>query len=130
MKKTLIPALLIAFAAFAPSAPNGTTLPDRVCEVAHSVASPVFWHLWDQLISRELARSSQTVKHGQGAKWQSEGATDALACIFLHMVLKHAFDSVLTVTERDDVFHASVSQNLIRLAAQSVFTSVPQYPAR
>jgi hypothetical protein len=52
MKKALIPVLLVACAVFAPCLRNAVELPDPVSEVACAVASPLFWHLWDELLTR------------------------------------------------------------------------------
>jgi hypothetical protein len=52
MKKGLIPVLLVACAVFAPCLRNAVELPDPVSEVACAVASPLFWHLWDELLTR------------------------------------------------------------------------------
>ena len=59
MKKILIPALLVVSAAFAPGLRNAVEFPDRTCEVAQSVVAPLFWHLWDELLNREIARLTQ-----------------------------------------------------------------------
>jgi len=64
MKKALIPALLVACAAFAPCVRNVVECPDPVSEIACAVASPLFWHLWDELLTRELARWTETTSHG------------------------------------------------------------------
>ena len=53
MKKILIPALLVASAAFTPGLRNAVEIPDRACEVAQTVAAPLFWHLWNELLDLE-----------------------------------------------------------------------------
>ena len=60
MKKLLIPALLVVSAAFVPGLRDAVEFPERACEIAQEVARPLFWHLWDRLLTRELARASQT----------------------------------------------------------------------
>ena len=66
MKKLLIPALLVVSAAFAPGLQDAFEFPERACEIAQEVARPLFWHLWDKLLTRELAHGiSQQVTQAQ-----------------------------------------------------------------
>ena len=64
MKKILIPALLVVSAVFAPGLRNAVEFPDRTCEVVQSVVAPLFWHLWDELLNREIARLTQPLTPG------------------------------------------------------------------
>jgi hypothetical protein len=82
MKKILIPALLVVSAVFAPGLRNAFEFPDRTCEVAQSVAAPLFWHLWDELLNREIARLSQPLTPGgEVLSWQP-GLPTARSCAF------------------------------------------------
>ena len=55
MKKILIPALLVVSAAFAPGLRDAVEFPERACEIAQEVARPLFWHVWDELLNRQIA---------------------------------------------------------------------------
>jgi hypothetical protein len=63
MRKTLIPALLVVSAAFAPCLPSVVAFLDRASIVARTIASPLVWHLWDELLSCELTQWIQPAPH-------------------------------------------------------------------
>jgi hypothetical protein len=130
MKKTLIPALLIVCAAFTPCLRNTFAVPERACEVAQAVAAPLFWHLWDELLDREIARWTKPSTKGEVLlDWHPGVPNDAVACIFFHVFLKHAFDRALSMTEENDAFLASISQQVVRRTVQKEVITVFQYPA-
>ena len=129
MKKILIPALLVVSAAFTPFLRNTFAVPKRACEIAQAVAAPLFWHLWDELLDREIARWTKPTTNGDVLDWRPGLPNDTVACIFFHVFLKHAFDRALSMTEKNDAFLASISQQVVRRTVQKEVITVFQYPA-
>jgi hypothetical protein len=130
MKKILIPALLVVSAAFAPGLRNAVEFPDRTCEVAQSVVAPLFWHLWDELLNREIARLSQPLAPGgEALGWQPGLPNNTVVCIFFHVFLKHVFDHALTRTEKNDTFLVSIPEGFVRRPVERQFLRVAQLPA-
>ena len=130
MKKILIPAVLIVSAAFAPSLRNAVEFPDRTCEVAQSVVAPLFWHLWDELLNREIARLTQPLTPGGEVLGWGPGLPDnTFVCIFFHVFLKHVFDHALTRAEKNDTFLVSIPEGFVRRSVERQFLRVAQLPA-
>ena len=130
MKKILIPALLVVSAAFAPSLRNAAEFPDRVCEVAQEVAGPLFWDVWDELLTRELARLTQTsTSDREESAWQVALRDDAVVCLFFHVLFKHAFDGSLSVAKENNTFFVSIPRDFIRRTTERQFSRVVQLPA-
>jgi hypothetical protein len=129
MKKTLIPALLVVSAAFTLCVRNTFVVPERACQVAQAVAAPLFWYLWDELLDREIARWTKPATNGEVPDWRPGLPNDAVACIFFHVFLKHAFDRALSMTEKDDALLASISQQVVRRTVQKEVITGFQYPA-
>lgn len=126
MKKILIPALLVVSAAFAPGLRNAVELSDRACEVAQEVAKPLFWHLWDRLLTRELARGTGRSKRNESTSWEAALHQDAVVCIFFHIILKHAFDRSPSGAKENSSRSVSISSIFIRRTVEREFWSVPQ----
>jgi hypothetical protein len=129
MKKILIPALLVVSAAFAPGLRNAVEFPDRACEVAQEVAQPLFWHVWDRLLSRELAQGTGRGERNESASWPAAMHQDAAVCIFFHIILKHAFDRALSGAKENSSSSVSISSILIRRFVEREFLPVPQHSA-
>ncbi len=130
MKKILIPALLVVSAAFAPGLRNAVEFPDQAYEVAQSVAAPLFWHLWDELLNREIAPRTQPVAlDGEVLGWRPGLPNNTVVCIFFHVFLKHAFDRALTRAEKNDAFLVSIPEGFVRRPVERQFLSVAQLPA-
>jgi hypothetical protein len=129
MKKILIPALLVISAAFAPGLRNAVEFPDRACEVAQSVVAPLFWHLWDELLNREIARLTQPVTLGREMGWRPGLPDNTVVCIFFHVFLKHVFDRALTRAEKNDTFLVSIPEGFVRRPVERQFSRVAQLPA-
>jgi hypothetical protein len=130
MKKILIPALLVVSAAFAPGLRNAVEFPDRTCEVAQSVVAPLFWHLWDELLNREIARLSQPLPPGgEVMGWQPGLPNNTVVCIFFRVFLKHVFDHALTRAEKNDTFLVSIPVGFVRRPVERQFLRVAQLPA-
>jgi hypothetical protein len=130
MKKILIPALLVVSAALVPGLWNAVEFPDRTCEVAQSVVAPLFWHLWDELLNREIARLSQPVAlDGEVLGWQPGLPNNTVVCIFFHVFLKHVFDHALTKAEKNDTFLVSIPEGFVRRPVERQFMRVAQLPA-
>jgi hypothetical protein len=113
MKKALIPALLVVSAAFAPCLRSTLGFADRACEIESAVASPLFWQLWDELLSRGLSRWTSSVLHlKEDAEWRPELRKAAIACVFFHAFVKRAFDEFSSYEqeneERDQAFCGAV----------------------
>jgi len=130
MKKILIPALLVVSAVFAPGLRNAVEFPDRTCEVVQSVVAPLFWHLWDELLNREIARLTQPLTPGgELLAWQPPLPNSAVVCIFFHVFLKHVFDHALTRTEKNDTFLVSIPEGFVRRPVERQFVRIAQLPA-
>lgn len=104
VRKALVVALLIASAAIVPSLPTVAGLPDRRSELARTAASPLFWQIWDKLLSRELEHWIPTHSNDcQESEWTPE-FRNVHACLFLQAYLKPAFEGSLSaVGEYDGV---------------------------
>jgi hypothetical protein len=129
MKKKLIPALLVVSAAFVPGLRNAVGFPDRVCEVAQEAARPLFWHLWDRLLARELAGGTEDRVRSEEPTWHAALPKDVVACILLDIILKHAFDGSLSVGEENNLFSVSISSALIRRTVERKFLPLYQHSA-
>jgi len=129
MKKILIAALLVVSAALAPGLRNAVEFPDRSCEVAQSVAAPLFWRLWDELLDREIARLTQPLTRGEVMAWQPGLPNNTVVCIFFHVFLKHVFDHALTRAEKNDTFLVSIPEGFVRRPVERQFLRVAQLPA-
>jgi len=130
MKKILIPALLLVSAVFAPGLRNAVEFPDRTCEVVQSVVAPLFWHLWDELLNREIARLSQPLPPGgEVMGWQPGLPNNTVVCIFFRVFLKHVFDHALTRAEKNDTFLVSIPVGFVRRPVERQFLRVAQLPA-
>jgi hypothetical protein len=115
MKKILIPALLVVSAAFVPDLWDAVEFPERACEIAQEVARPLFWQLWDKVLTHELARGMQPASSaGVEPEWQGALGNDAVVCILFHVFLKHAFDGVVSVAEKNNTFLVSIPECPIR----------------
>lgn len=117
MKKILIPALLVVSAAFAPYLRSTADFPDRACEMARGVASPLFWHLWDEVVVRELAhQAGSKAQLGRGA----ESWGDHLGCVLLQVFVKQAFERLPSAEYKGDCLVTSIPLQLIRQEAQAL----------
>lgn len=128
MKKILIPALLAVSAAFAPGLRNAAEFSDRACEIAQEVAQPLVWHLWDRLLTRELARGTRRSEGNESTSWEAALHQDAV-CIFFHIILKHAFDHSLSGAKENSSRSVSISSIFIRRIVEREFLRVPQHSA-
>ena len=128
MKKKLIPALLLVSAAFVPCLRNAVGFPDRVCEVAQEAARPLFWHLWDSLLARELAGGTEDRVRSEEPTWHAALPKDVVACILIDIILKHAFDGSLLGKE-NTLFSVSISSALIRRTPERKFLPLYQHSA-
>ena len=82
VKKALVTALLIVSAAFVPCLPMVADFPDRTSELARAAASPLFWQIWDKLLSRELEQWIPTHSDDcQESEWAPEFC-NVLTCLF------------------------------------------------
>jgi len=130
MKNLLISALFVVSTAFTPCLRNAVEFPDRASEAACEIAKPLFWHLWDELLHREIAGALQpTANAGEESEWQVKFCADIVVCIVVHLFLKHARDASLSVAERDDTLLVSISRNFIRRTTERQFSRVAQLPA-
>jgi hypothetical protein len=125
MKKLLIPALLVVSAAFAPGLWDTVEFPDRACEIAQEVARPLLWHLWDQMLSHELARAAQPQARAALEPGLAPAlVSDTVVCILFHVFLKHAFDGVVSAAEKNNTFIVSISQGPVRRTIGRGFGSI------
>lgn len=88
MKKALIAALLVVSASFAPCLRNVADFPGRTSELARAAASPLFWQVWDELLSRELAQWTKTFPEDDRQPERLPEFSKALTCLFSEVFLK------------------------------------------
>jgi hypothetical protein len=111
MKKTLLSALLMVSAAFASCLGNAVNVQDRAYEITREIAAPLFWHLWDEFLRRELIRGARSAANvSEEASWRPQAPAEAVGCVLL--LLRNAFDSVLSVAASDHAFAAIPSKIL------------------
>ena len=127
MKKALISIVLLATAAIAPcftSVLSAIDIPSRASDLACAVASPMFWHVYDEVLTRALTRFSvdTTQTHAQRAS-----QSDTVVCVFIQVVLNSAIDGSLTAAQKPEAM--SISSHLIRRVVERRFTAAPKIPA-
>jgi hypothetical protein len=110
MKKALISALLVVSAAFAPCVPSAVDLPERIYEVASATAGPLFWQVYDEMLSHGLSQVTTTSLKHEG----QAGGDEALTCFFIHLFIHRAINGSLTAAEKMDVAVMSIPRQLIR----------------
>lgn len=148
MKKILITALLAVSAALTPSLPgcllNALDVPGRASQLAGAAASPIFWHLWDEVLTRSLAHLTETRSSAQPAQpatqsistqsvtvaeWQPESEADAVACFVFHMVVAQAVKNGLSAAQKTGVSLMSISWPLVRRTIERGFPLAHQRSA-
>ena len=148
MKKILITALLAVSPAFTPSLPgclfSALDVPGRASQLAGAAASPIFWHLWDEALTRSLAHLTEERSPVQPAQpatqsmatqsvtvvqWQPESEANAVACFVFHMFLKHALKNGLSVAQKAGVSVMSISWHLVRRTIEREFPLAHQRSA-
>jgi hypothetical protein len=110
MKKALISALAVVSAAFAPCVPSAVDLPERIYEVTSATAGPLFWQVYDKLLSRGLSQVTTTSQQHEGRA----GGDEALTCFLIHLFLHRAVNGSLTAAEKMDVAVMSIPRQLLR----------------
>jgi hypothetical protein len=127
MKKTLISAVLLGIATITPcfsGVLGAIDIPSHASDLACAIASPLFWHIYDEILTRSLARiTSGTAQPAEPHTLQA----DAVACVFVHMVLNRAFDGSLTATQKFDV--VSIPRRLIRRTIERRFAAAQKLSA-
>ena len=88
MKKALIPAVLIACAMFA-YLPSQLNLPCSGARVTTTLASPVFWNLWDAVLAQVLAHLIGDVSQHPASP---ESVCDSLAPMVVTATLGQALE--------------------------------------
>ena len=127
MKKALVTAVLLATAAMTPcftSVLGVIDIPSRASDLACAAASPVFWHIYDEVLTRALTRI--TVDSTQPAAQRASQA-DTVVCVFVQIVLSHAIDGSLTAGQKSEV--VSIPTPLIRRVVEWRVTAAPRIPA-
>jgi hypothetical protein len=127
MKKALMTAVLLATTAMTPcftSVLGAIDIPSRGSDLACAVASPVFWHIYDEVLSRALARIAADPAQPTA---QRASQADVFVCVFVQVVLSHAFDGSLTAAQKSEV--VSIPTHLIRRVVERRFTAAPKIPA-
>ena len=119
MKKAIITAALFAVVAVTPSFTcvlGAIDVPDRASGFAGAAASPIFWHLYDELLTRALARVTE-----QSATLPSARPESAI-CSLVQIVMSRAIDgSLATAPESQSM---SISGSLIRRVIEHRFAAV------
>jgi hypothetical protein len=89
VKKALVPLLMVVIAAYAPPLWSTAEFRWRVAEIPSTVASPLFWHLWDELVACELGQANSDAK--QLAE-QVECRRDSAAGLLFQVLFKQAVE--------------------------------------
>ena len=127
MKKALKIAVLLAstvMTACFTSMLGVIDIPGRASDLACAVASPMFWHIYDEVLTRALARVATNPAQGTA---QRTSQADTLVCVFVQVVLNHAIDGSLTAVQKSEV--VSIPTHLIRRVMERKFTAAPKIPA-
>jgi hypothetical protein len=127
MKKALISTVLLATVVIAPcftSVLSTIDVPSRASEFACAVASPVFWHIYDEVLTRSLARI--TASAGQPEE-RCASQSDTLVCVIVQVVLTRAFDGSLTAAQKSEVM--SIPSQLVRRVKERRSTAASKIPA-
>ena len=115
MKKGLIITLLVASAALASRVGSALDSQPEGCKAIMIVASPIFWRVWDALLTHELAQFTQAARDaGIHLEWQPELRNHALTCFFLHVVLERAFEGLLPNPQQKNNLLVSIWGDVIR----------------
>ena len=121
MKKAIITAALFAVAAVTPSFTRvlgAIDIPGRASGLACAVASPVFWHIYDEILSRALAHVTA------GNAPQLESRAETALCALVQVVVARAIDGSLTAAQESHSM--SNSSRLVRRVIERRFATVPQ----
>jgi hypothetical protein len=124
MKKAFVTAALFAAAAITPSFTGvlgAIDIPGRASGIACAAASPIFWHVYDEFLSRALAR----VIAQKGDPHSSQ--TETAVCAFVQVVLARAFDGSLTAAQESQTM--SIPSRFVRRVIERRFAAAPKIPA-
>ena len=124
MNKALMTAVLLATTAMTPcftSVFGAIDVPGRASDLACAVASPVFWHLYDEVLTRALTRITIDTTRSQA---QRTSQPDVFVCVFVQVVLSRAFDGSLTAAQKSEA--VSISTLLIRRVMERRFIAAPK----
>jgi hypothetical protein len=127
MKKALISTVLLATAAIAPcftSVLSAIDIPSRASDLACAVASPVFWHIYDEVLTRAVAGIATDTAQPVA---QRASQADVFVCVLVQVVLSHAVDGSLTAAQKSEAM--SIPSHLIRRVRERRFIAAPKFPA-
>jgi hypothetical protein len=118
MKKQLIAAALFAVTAVTPSFAcvlGAFDLPGRASGLVCAVASPIFWHVYEEVLTRVLARFTT-----QSAA-QPPAQAETAVCAFVQIVLARAIDGSLTAAQESH--SVSIPSPLVRRVVERRFAA-------
>jgi hypothetical protein len=121
MKKALILALLVVSVASALGRQSTFEYRYRASEIARSLASPLFWHLGDELLARELAHWTSSAPQ---LTEESEWWRDSLVSVLFQVFLQHAFEGFPSPQHKNDCSTVSIPQYLVRRIVELEFTPI------
>jgi len=127
MKKALISTVLVATAAIAScftSVFGAIDISSRASDLACAVASPLFWHIYDEALTSALTRIA--ANPAQPAA-QEAAQPEVFVCVFVQVVLSRAFGGWLTAAEKSEA--VSIPTHLIRRVMERRFTATPRITA-
>jgi hypothetical protein len=81
----------------------------------------MFWHIYDEVLTRSLARITTSVAPPAE---QRPSQTDSVVCVLVQVVLTRAFDVSRTETQNFDA--VSIPRDLIRRVIERRSTAAPK----
>jgi hypothetical protein len=116
MKKALIPALLVAYAAFAPRVQQLVAPTPSTIDIARAAANPLVWQLWDEFLTYEVASGTKAPSdNGEASKWQQQVHGHSLFCLVFHVLVDRGLDGSLSVSQKNNDAAVSISRAFVRL---------------
>jgi hypothetical protein len=129
-KRALVIALLIVSAAIVPSLPTVAGFPDRSSELPRAATSPLFWQIWDKLLSREVEDWIPIYSDDcQESEWTPE-SRNVQTCLFFQADLKPAFEGSLSAVAEYDGILVSIRMCVIGCAPVRKSLFVSEHSAR
>ncbi len=110
MKRTLLSGLLALAISFAPHQCNFIDFQLPAFQITCALASPLFWQLWDEFLTVELAQRTSSPSQDAGlSAWPSFPESDTLFCLVFHALLNRAVALSQTPARQKGVLSVSTS---------------------
>jgi hypothetical protein len=129
MKRMLLSGLLLVAVTFAPCLHRFVDIQLPTSQIVCALASPVFWQLWNEFLTRELAEwTSSASNDAKLSPWPSLHESDTLFCLLVQALLKRAFDPSLSPVQHTDASSNSTSLDTLCRTMGSDFSPIPEFP--